>query len=198
MQHEMHVLGIDIAKRVLHTVGMDDRGTIVYRKRVSRHDLMLCIAQLPPVLIGLEACGGAHDWARRFRASGHEVKRMAPPFVKPYVKSNKNDSRDAEAIAEAVTRPTRRFVPIKDVDQPDIHARHRGRERLRGERTALVHAVHGLMQEYGMVMPKGVAKFRQAVVGQLEAAKDKRTPLSQERCWQLVEACSRAGGAARL
>ena len=129
MQHEMHVLGIDIAKRVLHTVGMDDRGTIVYRKRVSRHDLMLCIAQLPPVLIGLEACGGAHDWARRFRASGHEVKRMAPPFVKPYVKSNTNDSRDAEAIAAAVTRPTRRFVPIQDVDQPDIHARHRGRER---------------------------------------------------------------------
>jgi transposase len=190
MKHEMHVLGIDIAKRVLHAVGMDDRGKIVYRKRVSRHDLMPFLAKLPPVLIGIEACGGAHDWARRFRAYGHEVKRMAPPFVKPYVKSNKNDSRDAEAIAEAVTRPTMRFVPIKDVDQHDIRALHRVRERLIGERTALVNAVHGLMQEYGMVMPKGVAKFRQAVVGKLEAEKDKCTPLSQEMFWKLVEECA--------
>ena len=115
---------------------------------------------------------------------------MAPPCVKPYVTSNKNGSRDAEAIAEAVTRPTRRFVPIKDVDQHDIQALHRVRERLIGERTALVHAVHRLMQAYGMVMPKGVAKCRQAVVGQLEAAKDKRTPLSQEMLWKLVEACA--------
>jgi transposase len=112
---------------------------------------------------------------------------MAPQFVKPYVKSNKNDRRDAEAIAEAVTRPTRRFVPTKDVDQHDIQALHRVRERLRGERTALVNAVHGLLHAYGIVMPKGVAKFRQAVVGKLEAAKDKLTPLSQEMVWQLVE-----------
>ena len=81
MKHEMHVLGIDIAKRVFHAVGMDDRGNIVYRKRLSRHDLIPCIAKLPPVLIGIEACGGAHYWARRFRAYGHEVKRMAPQFV---------------------------------------------------------------------------------------------------------------------
>ena len=187
MKHEMHVLGIAIAKRVFHAVGMDDRGKIVYHKRLSRHDLMPFIAKLPPVLIGIEACGGAHYWARRFRAHGHEVKRMAPQFVKPYVKSNKNDSRDAEAIAEAVTRPTMRFVPIKDVDQQDIQALHRVRERLIGERTALVNAVHGLMQEDGIVRPKGVAKLRQAVVGKLEAEKDKRTPLSQEMLWQLVE-----------
>ena len=189
MKQEMNVLGIDIAKRVLHVVGMDERGKIVLRKRLSRHDLMPCIAKLPPVLIGIEACGGAHYWARRFRAYGHEVKLMAPQFVKPYVKSNKNDSRDAEAIAEAVTRPTMRFVPIKDVAQQDIQALHRVRERLIGERTALVNEVHGLMQEYGIVMPKGVAKFRQAVVGTLEAEKDKRTPLSQEMLWKVVEEC---------
>ena len=87
MKQEMHVLGIDIAKHVFHAVGMDDRGNVVYRKRVSRHDLIPFLAKLPPVRIGIEACGGAHYWARRFRAYGHEVKLMAPQFVKPYVKS---------------------------------------------------------------------------------------------------------------
>src|SRR5499433_2498237 len=147
MKQEMSVLGIDIAKRLFHAVGMDERGTIVFRKRLSRHDLMPCIAKLPPVRLGIEACGGAHYWARRFRAHGHEVKIMAPQFVKPYVKSNKNDSRDAEAIAEAVTRPTMRVVPIKDVDQQAIQALHRVRERLMSERTALVNEVHGLLHE---------------------------------------------------
>jgi transposase len=146
--------------------------------------------QLPPVRIGIAACGGAHDWARRFRTHGHEVKRMAPQFVKPYGTSNKNDRRDAEAIAEAVTRPTRRFVPIKDVAQQDIQALHRVRERLIGERTALVNAVHGLLHEYGIVIPKGVAKFRQAVVGKLGSEKDKRTPLSQEMFWKVVDECA--------
>src|SRR5262249_46788421 len=188
MKQEIRVLGIDIAKRVCHAVGMDNRGNVVYRKRLSRHDLMPFIAKLPPVRIGLEACGGAHYWARRFCAYGHEVKLMAPQFVKPYVKANKNDLRDAEAIAEAVTRPTMRFVPAKDVAQQDIQALHRVRERLMGERTALVNAVHGLMHEYGIVMPKGVAKFRQAVVEKLESEQDKLTPLSQEMFWQLVEA----------
>jgi transposase len=145
------------------------------------------IAQLPPVLIGMEACGGAHYWARRFREHGHAVKLMAPQFVKAYVKSNKNDTRDAEAIAEAVTRPTMRFVPIKDVEQQDIQALHRIRERLIGERTALVNEVHGLMNEYGIVIPKGVPKFRQAVVDKLESEKDKLTPLSQELFWKLLE-----------
>src|SRR5215468_3183378 len=188
MKPEMSVLGIDIAKRLFHAIGMDERGTIVFRKHLSRHDLIPFIAKLPPVRIGIEACGGAHDWARRFRVYGHEVKLMAPQFVKPYVKSNKNDSRDAEAIAEAVTRPTMRFVPIKDVAQQDIQALHRVRERLMGERTALVHEVHGLLHEYGIVIPKGVAKFRQAVVGKRESEKDKLTSLSQELFGKLIDA----------
>src|SRR2546427_11717793 len=152
-----------------------------------RHDLMPFLAKLPPVRIGMEACGGAHDWARRFRGHGHEVKRMAPQFVKPYVKSNKNDSRDAEAIAEAMTRPTMRFVPTKEVDQQDLQALHRVRERLIGARTALVNEVHGLLHEYGIVLPKGVTKFRQAVVGILETEKTKLTPLSHERFWKRVD-----------
>jgi transposase len=162
MKRAMSVLGVDIAKRVFQAVGMDETGKIVLRKRLSRHELLPFLAQLPPVRIGMEACGGAHYWARRFRAHGHEVKLMAPQFVKPYVKSNKNDSRDAEAIAEALTRPTMRFVPTKDVDQQDIQALHRVRDRLIGARTALVNEVHGLLHEYGMVIPKGLTKFRQA------------------------------------
>ena len=187
MKKNISVLGIDIAKRVFHAVGMDERGQIVFRKRLSRQALMPFIAKLPPVLIGMEACGGAHYWARRFREHGHEVKLMAPQFVKPYVKTNKNDTRDAEGICEAVTRPTMRFVPIKAVDQQDIQALHRVRERLMGARTALVNEVHGLMNEYGIAIPKGVSKFRQVVVGKLESEQDKLTPLSQEMFWKLME-----------
>jgi len=147
MKPAMSVRGIDIAKRVFHAVGMDNTGKIVLRKRLARNALMPFIATLPPVLIGMEACGGAHDWARRFRAHHHDVKRMAPQFVKPSVTSNKNDMRDAEGIGEAVTRPTRRFVPIKELDQQDVQALHRVRERLIGARTALVNEVHGLLNE---------------------------------------------------
>src|SRR5256885_3066953 len=184
---KLSVVGIDIAKQVFHLVGMDEHGTILVRKRLYRAQVMVFIAQLPPTRIGMEACGGAHYWARRFREHGHEVKLMAPQFVKPYVQANNNDRRDAEAIAEAVTRPTRRFVPIKDVAQQDLQALHRVRERLIGERTALVHEVHGLLHAYGIVIPKGVAKFRQAVIGKLESEKDKRTSLSQEMFWKLIE-----------
>src|SRR5262247_229963 len=187
MKPNVSTVGIDLAKKVFHLVGTDTTGRIVWRKRLTRHALVPFLAQLPPVTIGMEACGGAHYWARQLRHQGHQVKLMVPQFVKPYVKSNKNDMRDAEAIAEAVTRPTMRFVPSKHVAQQDIQALHRVRERLIGERTALVNEVHGLLHEYGIVIPKGVAKFRQAVVGKLEAEKDKLTPLSQEMFWKLVE-----------
>jgi transposase len=125
--------------------------------------------------------------ARRFREHGHEVKLMAPQFVKPYVKSHKNAMRDAEGMSEAVTRPTMRFVPTKELDQQDIQALHRVRERLIGARTALVNEGHGLLNEYGIVVPKGVSKFRQTVVDKLESEKAKLTPLSQEMFWKLVE-----------
>jgi transposase len=115
MKRDMSVVGIDIAKRVFHLVGMDERVKIVMRKRCSRGEVLPLLANLEPTTSGMEACGGAHDWARCLRAQGHEVTRMAAKFVKPYIKSNKNDMRDAEAIAEAVTRPSMRFVPVKDV-----------------------------------------------------------------------------------
>jgi transposase len=114
---------------------------------------------------------------------------MAPQFVKPFVKSNKNDMRDTEAIAEAVTRPTMHFVPPKEVDQQDMQALHRVRERLIGARTALINEVHGLMHEYGIVLPKGVSKFRQAVVDKLESEQEQLTALSQEMLRKLGEEC---------
>ena len=137
MKRDISVVGIDIAKRVFHLVGMDKRGKIVMRKRCSRGEVLPLMATLGPTTMGMEACGGAHYWARCLREQGHEVKLMAPQFVKPYVKSNKNDMRDAEAIAEAVTRPSMRFVPIKDVAQQDIQALHRVGARLVSARTAL-------------------------------------------------------------
>ena len=119
MAQTMSVLGIDIAKLVFHVVGMDDTGHVVLRKRLVRSELLPFIAQLPPLRIGMEACGSAHYWARRFREHGHDVWLIAPQFVKAYVKSPKNDARDAEAIWEAATRPTMRFVPIKQLEQPE-------------------------------------------------------------------------------
>src|SRR5215467_807818 len=111
---KLSVVGIDIAKQVFHLVGMDEQGTILVRKRLYRAQVMAFIAQLPPTLIDMEACGGAHDWARCFREHDHEMKQMAPQYMKPYVKTNKNDKQDTKAIAETMTRPTMRFVPTKD------------------------------------------------------------------------------------
>src|SRR4030095_12488659 len=187
MTQQLSTVAIDLAKKVFHLVGADTMGKMLWRKGLTRLTLMPFIAQLPPVRIGIEACGGAHYWARRFRAHGHEVKLMAPQFVKPFVKSNKNDMRDTEAIAEAVTRPSMHFFPPQAGEQQDIQALHRVRERLIGARTALINEVHGLMHEYGIVLPKGVSKFRQAVVDTLESEQEKLTALSQEMFRKLVE-----------
>jgi len=180
MKQDLSVVGIDIAKRVFHVVGMDERGQIILRKRLMRGEVMAFMAKLPQATVGMEACGGAHYWARQLRQQGHEVKLMAPQYVKPYVKTNKNDLRDAEAIAEAVTRPNMRFVPVKDVAHQDLQALHRVRERLMGARTALVNEMRGLLAEYGIVLPKGVNAFRKAVVEKLDTEQDKLTPVSQE------------------
>ena len=145
MKHDLSVVGIDLAKHVFPLVGMDDRGTILLRKRLMRGEVMAFMAKLPRVTVGREACGGTHDWARCLREQGHEVKLMAPQYVKPYVKTHKNDLRDAEASAEAATRPSRRFVPIKEVEHQDMQALPRVRERLMGARTALVNAMRGAL-----------------------------------------------------
>src|SRR3990167_8445647 len=131
------VLGVDLAKNVFQLHGTDAKGKCVFKKRVSRNKLMEVVVNIDPCLIGIEACTGAHYWARAFKQHGHTVKMMAPQFVKPYVKSNKNDQNDARGIAEAVTRPDMKFVPIKTIEQQAVLAFHRARELLMKQRIAL-------------------------------------------------------------
>jgi len=133
-----------MAQRVLHAVGMEDPGQSVLHTRVARHARLPLLAQLPPGRLGRAAGGGAHDWARRLREPGPAVTRRAPPGVTPSVKAQTTDRRDAAAIADAVPRPPRRWVPTQDVAQQALQARQRGHERRRGERTARVQAGHGL------------------------------------------------------
>ena len=125
---DITVLGIDLAKNVFQLHGINVKGKSVLKRRLSREKLIEFMAQLSPCLVGIEACGGAHYWARLFIEMGHNVKMMAPQFVKPYVKSNKNDANDAEGINEAVTRPNMKFVPIKKIEQQDLLLSHRARE----------------------------------------------------------------------
>ena len=132
------VLGIDIGKNTFHLVGLNKRGAIVLRHKLSRRQLDARLANLPPCLIGMEACVGAHHLSRRLKAFGHDARLMPANFVKAYRKGNKNDYRDAEAIAEAVQRPTMRFVATKSAEQLDLQALHRVRSRLVGQRTAIV------------------------------------------------------------
>jgi transposase len=137
------VLGIDLAKNSFQLHGVDEKGNRVLKKKLTRKQLVAFIAQLPPCLIGIEACGGAHHWVRVLSEWGHTVKMIAPQFVKPYVKSNKNDAVDAEAICEAVQRPSMRFVPSKSIEQQDIQSVHRIRSLLVGRRTAQANQIRG-------------------------------------------------------
>jgi transposase len=141
---QITTLGIDVAKHVFPLHGVDKHGHVVLTKRLSRTKVLPFIAQLPPCLIGMEASGGAHYWAREFSKLGHTVKLMSPQFVRPYVQRQKNDANDAAGICEAVGRPQMRFVPIKSVGQPDIQALHRIRERQIRARAALVNQIRGL------------------------------------------------------
>lgn len=150
------VLGIDLAKNVFQLHGTDSKGKCVLRKRLSRQKLIEFVANLSPCVIGIEASMGAHYWARLFKAAGHTVKMMAPQFVKPYIKSNKNDRNDARGIAEAVTRPDMKFVPLKTIEQQDILLLHRARQLVIKQRTAQSNQIRGLLSEYGIVLPKSI------------------------------------------
>ncbi|UIF89977.1 IS110 family transposase [Cupriavidus sp. UYPR2.512] len=146
------LVGIDLAKNIFQIHGVDEHGKPVLRRRVSRSKLLETIVRLPACRIVLEACGGAHYWARRFMAMGHQVQMIAPKFVKPFVKSQKNDCNDAEAIVEAASRPTMRYVAINGIEQQDIQCMHRIRSLLMRDRIAQINQIRGLLAEYGIVI----------------------------------------------
>src|SRR5450631_2870406 len=163
-------VGIDLAKNVFQMHGVDERGRAVLRKQLRREQVSRFFANLPPCLIGMEACASAHHWARTLQGFGHTVRLMAPQFVKPYVKTNKNDAADAEAICEAVGRPNMRFVPIKSIEQQAILSVHRVRQGFVKARTAQGNQIRGLLGEFGLVIPQGIINVAKRVPEILEDA----------------------------
>jgi transposase len=176
-KQEIKILGIDLAKNSFHVFGINNQGVKVLTKKMTRHQLARFCAKLSPCLIAMEACGSAHYWARKFQSYGHEVKLMAPQFVKPFVKSNKNDSLDAEAICEAVQRPNMRFVAIKTEEQLASQSLHRIRSQLVKSRTAQINQIRGLLLEHGITIPKSKANIHKALIQLLDEA-NTESPLS--------------------
>lgn len=177
---EISIMGIDIAKTVFQLHAVNKKGEMIFAKRLSRAKLLPFIKTLPACKIGMEACSEASYWARQFRRIGHEVKLIPPQFVTPYVKTNKNDYRDAEAIAEAMSRPHMRFAATKEVWQQDIQCLHRVRQRLVRQRTRLSNQIRGLLREYGQAIPQGVAKVKKQVPLILEDATNELTDSMRE------------------
>jgi transposase len=175
---EVDTVGIDLGKSVFHLEGLSATGEAVLRKKFSRAQLLSFTSNLRVRLIGMEACGGAHFLGRALRQQGHEVRLMPAQYVKPYVKTNKNDYIDAEAIAEAVSRPRMRFVPIKSDEQLDMQSIHRVRERWVKSRTALLNQIRRLLLERGITMRKG----RRHAEAALPLCLRMRTPTCRERC----------------
>lgn len=165
-------IGIDLAKTVFQVHGVDERGKAVLRKQLKRKDVAKFFANLEPCLIGMEACGSAHYWARKLSEMGHTVRLMAPQFVKPYVKTNKSDRNDAEAICEAVARPNMRFVPVKTAEMQAVLALHRARQGFVKARTAQANQIRGLLAEFGIVIPKGIGHIAKRLPEILEDAEN--------------------------
>jgi transposase len=169
---DIATLGIDIGMTWFHLIGCNRAGTPVARHKLNRGKLLQFIANLPRCLIGMEACPGSQYFARAFQSHGHEVRLIAPRFIKPYVRGQKNDFNDAAAIAEAVTRPTMRFVVPKSNDQLDLQAIHRVRDRLVGERTAVINQIRAFLIEYGLPVKEGRAALRRNLASMLEDAQN--------------------------
>ena len=185
----MHIatIGIDLGKTTFHLVALDEHGRSVIKKKFSRKQLLAYTAKLQLSRIGIEACSGAHFLGAGLRAQGHDVRLIPAQFVKPFLKSNKNDFLDAEAIAEAVSRHNMRFVPIKTDDQLDLQALHRIRERLVQRRTALINQIRGFLLERGITFAKGPANLRRHMADTLEDAEQNLTPRMRrllDHLWQ--------------
>ena len=187
MSHKLNsaiaVIGIDIGKNSFHVVGQDKRGEIVLRQKWSRGQVGARLANLTPCLIGMEACVGAHHLSRKLQALGHDARLMPAKYVRPYSKGQKNDFRDAEAIAEAVQRPTMRFVATKTTDQLDLQALHRVRERFVGQRTAIINQIRAFLLERGIAVRQGLRFLR----AELPSILAKRTDVLSPRMLQIIE-----------
>ncbi len=170
-------VGIDLAKNVYQLHGVDRSGKTIWKRRLKRHQWLKVLLDKtdPGCVIGMEACASAHHWGRELQSRGYTVRLIPPQFVKPYVKSNKNDARDAEAICEAMSRPHMRFVTVKSVEQQDIQATHRIRAELITQRTAKANQIRGLVAEYGLVAPKRLSSLRAAIPCWLEDAENALT-----------------------
>jgi transposase len=168
-------IGLDLAKNVFQVHGVDPQGKVVLRRQLRRHQMIAFFGKQSPCLVGMEACASSYYWARTLMAMGHEVKLIAPQFVKAYVKGNKNDANDAEAICEAVSRPNMRFVPVKSVEQQDIQALHRVRSELIAQRTAKANQIRGLLGEYGIAVALRIESLRKALPAILEDADNSLT-----------------------
>ena len=183
----LHLLGIDIAKNVFQLHGVDAAGRVVLRRRVMRDSLLQVIAQLEPCTIAIEACTGAFYWQRQFERFGHTVKIISPQYVKPFVLSQKNDGNDAEAICTAARQPHMRFVPKKTVEQQDIQALHRARQRMVSHRTAVVSQIRGLLLDRGIVIGVSITRARRAIPAILSDPDNELTDLAREAISELSD-----------
>ena len=181
------ILGIDIAKNTFQLHGADVFGKAVHKKRLPRRELAAHVANLPVCTIVMESCGGSNYWARVFQSSGHTVKLIGAQYVKPFVKTNKNDANDAQAIVEAASRPSMNFVPIKQVEQQDIQSIHRIRNRIVRNRTALINEIRGLCLEYGIALTPGAARVKSSLCVAISDSDNELTPSSRESMQDLYD-----------
>lgn len=177
---EISVLGIDLAKKVFQLHGVDGAGKQVLRKKLSRGELLRFIVNLKPCLVAMEACGSSHYWGREFRRLGHQVKLIPAQYVKPFVRTNKNDANDAEAIVEAALRPNIRSISIKEFEHQDMQCLHRARERLIKQKVALINQIRGFFLEYGVLTPDSRHKMISGLAELIEKSEAKLSPLIRE------------------
>ena len=187
LKNDVAVLGIDLAKQSFQLHGVNCHGVTVLKKKLARKNLASFIVQLPVCIIGIEACSGANYWVRVLEKLGHTVRMIAPQFVKPFVKSNKNDAADAEAICEAVQRPSMRFVPAKSIEQQDIQSLHRIRSQVVARRTAQANQIRGLLMEYGLTIPQGISCIRKSIPLILEDAGNELTAMFRALLTELYD-----------
>jgi len=185
--NKVTTIGIDLAKNIFQVHGMDEQGKTIFQKRLTRNKFPAFINKQPPCLIGMEASSGAHHWARLFISFGHQAKLMPPQYVKPYVKTNKSDPNDAEACAEAVSRPNMRFVPVKKIEQHDMQSLHRIRSLYVKQRTALMNQIRGLLAEYGISCRVGKSVLLRKLIELTDDASSEMTSMAKTFFNELYE-----------